>query len=363
MNILIDIGHPGHVHLLRNLYYELEQKGHSITVTVKDIEIAKQLLDYYKIAYINLGKKQDSLLGKAFSQIEYNYQVLKIVLRKKIDLGVGSSATLAQISRITKMKSIILDDDDDDVQPLFVKFGHTFSDTILSPIALKGHRKNLSSLFYDGFHELSYLHPNLFNPDIKVLQELGLKEEDTFFVMRFNVFKAHHDIGITGLNLQQKLELVKLLEPYGKIFITTEREIESELQKYKLPVSPEKIHSLLYYATMLLGDSQTMSSEAAVLGTPSIRCNDLVGKIAYLEEEEHKYGLTFGYRPIHFNELLVKLEILLHNTNLKKEWQYKRQKMLSDKIDVTAFLVWFIENYPGSIKIMKQKPNYHHRFK
>ena len=29
------------------------------------------------------------------------------------------------------MKSIILDDDDDDVQPLFVKFGHPFCDTIL----------------------------------------------------------------------------------------------------------------------------------------------------------------------------------------------------------------------------------------
>ena len=114
---------------------------------------------------------------------------------------------------------------------------------------------------------------------------------------------------------------------------------------------------------MLLGDSQTMTSEAAVLGTPSVRCNDFVGRIAYLEEEEHRYGLTFGYKPIHFNELISKTTKLLQNKNLKKEWEKKRQRMLSDKIDVTAFQVWFIENYPDSIEIMKQNPAYQSSFK
>jgi uncharacterized protein len=363
MNILIDIGHPGHVHLLRNLYYELKQNGHSISVTVKDIKIAKKLLEYYKITYIDLGKKKDSLLGKAFSQIKYNYQILKIVLKEKIELGVGSSATLAQISKITKMKSIIFDDDDDNVQPLFVKFGHPFCDTILSPTALIGHRKNSSSIFYEGYHELSYLHPKRFRPNIDVLKTLNIKANEIFFIMRFNVFKAHHDIGVNGLSIEQKIKLVKLLEPYGRIFVTSEREIEPELRKYQLHVSPEKIHSLLYYATMLLGDSQTMTSEAAVLGTPSVRCNDFVGRIAYLEEEEHRYGLTFGYKPIHFNELISKTTKLLQNKNLKKEWEKKRQRMLSDKIDVTAFQVWFIENYPDSIEIMKQNPAYQSSFK
>ena len=37
--------------------------------------------------------------------------------------------------------------------------------------------------------------------------------------------------------------------------------------------------------------------------------------------------------------------------------------MLKDKIDVTAFMVWFIENFPESHKIMKKNPNYDERFK
>jgi len=44
MKILIDIGHPAHVHLFRNLIKNLEHKGHFVLVTVKDIPSAK---DYY----------------------------------------------------------------------------------------------------------------------------------------------------------------------------------------------------------------------------------------------------------------------------------------------------------------------------
>jgi hypothetical protein len=37
--------------------------------------------------------------------------------------------------------------------------------------------------------------------------------------------------------------------------------------------------------------------------------------------------------------------------------------MLKEKIDVTAFLVWFIENYPESVRIMREDPDYQEKFK
>ena len=39
------------------------------------------------------------------------------------------------------------------------------------------------------------------------------------------------------------------------------------------------------------------------------------------------------------------------------------RRMLSDKIDVTAFLTWFIENYPESKRIMKENPDYQYNFR
>lgn len=363
MNILIDIGHPAHVHLLKNTYHQLVKNGHVVWVTVKDLPVAKALLKKYRIEYFNIGKKRDSLLGKAFNQLNYNYKILKFVIKNNIEIGIGTPITLTHISKLTKMKSILLDDDDDDVQPLHVKYAHPFTDVILSPSSLIGHRKSKKTIYYSGFHELAYLHPKRFTPNIEILKEIGLKKEDTFFIMRFNVFKAHHDLGILGMSLEQKLKLVNILEPHGKIFITTERDIEPELKKYQLLVEPEKVHSLMFYATMFLGDSQTMTSEAAILGTPAIRMNSFVGRIAYLEEQEHKYGLTFGFKPNQFNEMIDKIEYLLNNISLKKKWMVKRQNLLSDKIDVTDFFVWFVENYPNSIEIMKNNPNYQNKFK
>jgi len=36
--------------------------------------------------------------------------------------------------------------------------------------------------------------------------------------------------------------------------------------------------------------------------------------------------------------------------------------MLSEKIDVTAFVMWFIENYPKSIIDFKEIPNIQDKF-
>ncbi|MCK9508139.1 MAG: DUF354 domain-containing protein [Pigmentiphaga sp.] len=361
MNILIDIAHPGHVHLTRNTYFRLKKLGHQVYVTVKDIPVAKALLDEFKIPYISLGNKRDNLIGKALLQLKYNYKLLRLIKRNNITIGFGSSMTLAQVSKFSKMKSIILDDDDDDVEPLFVKYAHPFADVILSPKGTK--RKSKKTIYYDGFHELSYLHPNKFHPDISILQEIGVLENEPYFVLRFNAFKAHHDVGVQGLSIENKRKLVEFLAQKGKVFITTERDIDEEFRQYQLRLSPEKIHSLLYFSSMFVGDSQTMTSEAAVLGTPSIRCNSFVGRITYLEEEEHKYGLTFGFLPEESDAMFEKIEELLLMDNLKEQWDIKRKNMLRDKIDVTAFYVWFVENYPESVSVMKNNPDYQYRFK
>ncbi len=363
MRILIDIGHPGHVHLLKNFYLIMKEKGHEIFVTVKDNKIQKALLDKYNMNYIVIGQKQDSLIGKAFSQIIYNIKIVKLIIKNKIDIGIGSSITLAHASRLTRMKSILLDDDDDEVQMLFVKYAHPYCDTLLTPSALKNNRKSKKSIFYDAYHELAYLHPKYFKPDNRVLNELSLKESDVFFIMRFNVFKAHHDVGVSGLTLEQKKELVNLLKPYGKIFITTEREIEPELEEYRLSISPEKIHSLMYYATLFLGDSQTMTTESALLGTPALKCNSFAGKLSVPNELENRYRLCYSYQISNFDSYKDKIKESLENKRLRDEWKDKKKIMLNEKINTTDFFVWFVEAYPKSVEVMKSNPDYQKKFR
>ena len=163
--------------------------------------------------------------------------------------------------------------------------------------------------------------------------------------------------------MEQKRKLIDLLKPYGRVIITSEKEIEPEFEEFRLPVPPEEILSLMAYASMFLGDSQTMTSEAAILGVPSLKCNTFAGKLSVPNELEEKYGLCYSYLPEDFDRFYNHVKRLLEDPITKDKWKEKRERFLSDKIDVTAFFTWFIENYPESLRIMKEDPGYQGRFR
>lgn len=154
----------------------MKGKGHSLFVSVKkNVSSAINLLNLYNIPFVQIGNKSDSIGGKAFSQIQFDFQVYRFIKKNQIDIGIGTSITNAHVSKISKMKSIIFDDDDDKVQPLFVKYAHPFCNSLLSPDALTGKRKQKETIYYPGYHELAYLHPSRFKPDPTILDDVGLK--------------------------------------------------------------------------------------------------------------------------------------------------------------------------------------------
>ena len=85
----------------------------------------------------------------------------------------------------------------------------------------------------------------------------------------------------------------------------------------------------------------------------------------YTAEEEKKYGLVFNYTAslIDQERSIEKGIELLQQIELKRDWREKRERMLEDKIDVTAFLVWFVKNYPGIAIVMKENPDYQYGFR
>ena len=166
-----------------------------------------------------------------------------------------------------------------------------------------------------------------------------------------------------GINTVIAQRLIDILEKQGDVYITSERDLEPQFEKYRLNINPLDIHHVMSYAKLYIGDSQSMAVEAAMLGVPSVRFNDFAGKISVLEELEHKYGLTYGIKTDKPDQLYEKIEELLAMPDLQEKFQLRRQSMLADKIDVTAFFVWFIENYPESARIMNENPDYQLRFK
>lgn len=350
MNILIDINHPAQVHYFRNLYPTLKAK-HQLIYTCKRIPIIEQLLNAYEIPYLSYGEKSNVMLYKALNQIMYDVKCLNILRNYKIDVTLGTSASNVHAALLTKAISIATTDSDLAVLPLAVRFVYPFANYIMTPdvLAFQRHKKQIC---YPSYQELAYLHPNRFTPDPSVLKQCGVSEGETFFILRFTAFKAHHDLGMYGLSKSQKCELIRLLETYGKVIITSEV-YEPEFTSYALPVSPENLHSLLYYASMLVCDSQTMTTEAAVLGTPAFRCNTFAGRLTVIEEVEKLYDLAYSYHPRHFDWMIRKIRSLLIRNEFKSEWADKRSRLLRDKIDVTAYWIWLLENAPASLEETK----------
>ena len=131
---------------------------------------------------------------------------------------------------------------------------------------------------------------------------------------------------------------------YGRVFIIPEREVIKKLENHKMSIPPEKIHDLLYYATMYVGEGATMASESAILGTPAIYVNTL--RLGYLDELEKKYDLVYNFNTKNAQEYAIKKAIeLLQDINLKNKWRRKRDKLLKESVDVTAWMTTFIENY------------------
>ena len=345
MNILIDIGHPGHVHLLHGVAEEMIARGHKVFYSVRDIPVAKRLMEHYRMSpWVDLGGKKDSLTGKAQTVLHQDIQLLKFVQRNHINIGLSSGIVLSHVSKLTSMKAYVFDDDDDAAEPLIVKYGHPLSDVVFTPDCIR--RKTKHAVYYAGTHELAYLHPKRFSPNPVVLQHAGIQEGERFFIMRFVALKGHHDVGQQGLTMDQKKALVALLKTHGRVIITSERTIEPEFEQYRLPVPPEEIHSLMAYSAMFLGDSQTMTSEAAILGVPALKCNTFAGRLSVPNMLENKYGLCYAYQPQQFDEMYHHIEQLLAKDpeELRNEWHAKQQRMIDDMIDPTDFFVNYIEN-------------------
>ncbi len=89
-----------------------------------------------------------------------------------------------------------------------------------------------------------------------------------------------------------------------------------------------------------------MTTEAALLGTPAMKCNTFSGMLSIPNEIETKYNLCFSFQPKDFNQLFSLAKVWMTQLpELKKEWLIKRDRLMQDKLDLTHYLVNHIENF------------------
>ena len=355
MKILIDIGHPAHVHYFKNLINRLFNKGHECKITCRDKDVSIRLIKYYNLNYFCTGKNYSRIIGKIYSFIKNIIYIIIIGIRFKPDIIISAFLPFPAISSFFLRKpSIGFTDTEHAIINHFLS--KPFTDHIFTPSCFK-YNLGTKQIFFDGYMELLYLNPKYFQPNMTVLKSMNINKDEDYIIFRFISWQSSHDIGHSGLDYSTKRLLIKKLLEYGKVYISSESQLSNEFKEYQLNISPEQIHDVLYYAKLFIGEGATMASECAMLGTPAIYVNSL--DTGYIREQE-KYGLLYSYRN---SEGVLEKAIEILNRTDKRLYQKRRRKMLSEKIDVTAFMVWLIEYYPDSVQILKENPDYQYRFK
>ncbi|MCG2810714.1 MAG: DUF354 domain-containing protein [Candidatus Aminicenantes bacterium] len=355
MKILIDIGHPAHVHYFRNLADIFLKKGYKVLFTTRDKEVAIKLLDHYGFNYVNFGKPFKSRIGKIWGLFWFTWRLFVVALKFKPDMYLNATQYSAVVAWLLRKPHISLEDTFNFEQ---VRLYMPFTNAVLTgsyPHPDLGKKE----IRYDGYQELAYLHSKRYAPDPKILETLGFATDEKYVVLRFISWNASHDFGCKGLGFEEKKVLIAEIAKYAKIIISSEVDLPEFLKKYQLSIPPHLIHDVLAFATLYIGEGATMASECAMLGTPAIYIN--AQDVHTIREQETKYGLVFSYRD--FDGVVEKALKLIKIPDLRNEFRLKKEKMISENIDLTAFLVWFVENYPSSKEIMKENPEYQLQFR
>ena len=365
MRILVQLGHPAQFHFFKNSISKWNDSGHKVRVLIRSKDVLEDLLQNSGFEYVNIEKKrlspnlQKNIL--VFGLIRF-YQLFFQQLRFSPHIVISPDPVLAKICKFFPANFIAVGEDDYFIIEKLANFLFPSDDHIIAPKVCDYSPWQNKKIEFDGYMKLAYLHPNQFVPNINRIDDYLHKKK--YVIIRLVSLSAHHDVGIKGIDNKILDRIISVFEKMDfQIFISSEKVVDEKYLKYQQDIPVTFMHDLLAYSSFLVCDSQSLAVEASMLGIPSVRFNDFAGKISVLNELENKYELTYGIHSTEPDKLFAKLDDLLALPDLKEIFQQRRQKMLADKIDVTAFFSWFIENYPESAQIMRSNPDYQYRFK
>lgn len=335
MRILIDIGHPGHVHYYKNLVKSAEYKDLEFLVIARNKEPIPKLLKSFNIKYKLRHKGKYSKLGKLLYLFYGNLFLLKQTIKFKPDILLSHGGIYTALTGLLLRKKIVTTEDTE-LAKLSHSISKRFSSYILTPKVFSVNLGKKQQKF-NSYMEYAYLHSSYFKKDISILKKYGLNGKDKYVLVRLVDWTAHHDFDIEKVSYEDKVDIVNELSKNYRVILSYETTVPESLRKYTLKIDPKDLHNLLAFASLYIGEGATTASESSILGTPAIYINPM--QVCYCKDQEENYGLSFNL--IEKRRILEKAKKLLAIDKI--EFVKRSEKMAIDKIDTTKFLYNFIK--------------------
>jgi predicted glycosyltransferase len=345
MNYLFLTNTPAHVHLYKHAVKALEARGHEVLVLGRDYGVTKQLLEYHDLPYRLYGRLETNKWSLLRQLPRHYLSIFRQTRRYDPDRIFGMGAYAAHAGALSRTPvTLILDSEPTSLDHAISR---PFAETILTPHAF-GKDLGANHYRFRGFKECAYLHPDVFEPREDIRAQLGVGDDEKYVICRFNAFGSHHDVNHSGIGPGERRELTERLAEHATVFVSDEsgRMNFDSVEAKPFDLHPGLLHDALSEAHLLVADTQTMVTEAALLGTPAIRSNSFVGEsdmgnFIELEREELIYNIES------FDTAIGRACSLLDDDSLTEEWTRKRDAYMADKVNLTAVIVDLATNAGG----------------
>jgi predicted glycosyltransferase len=363
MKLAVHLAHPSQYYIFREVARRLPAHVR-LLVTYNDKDVLARLMaeEGFGERAVRVGTPRGGggFAANARQFLAKGAGLYRVLRAERPDLVAGTSVAVAQAARLLGIPSMIFTEDDYDIIGLSARLGYPFATAIVTPEPCVIPHWREKQVRYPGYQKLAYLHPR--SLALRADAEPHVDPSGPYALLRFAQLTAHHDVGVGGLGPEVARRVVELLESRMRVYVTSEKPLPPEFERLRLSIPATRIHSVLAGAELLVGDSQSMAVEAAMLGVPSVRFSGFAGRISVLEELEHVYGLTFGVPAAHPERLVPAVRAVLEAEGGRAEWRRRRDRMLADKIDVAAFFAWLLSGYPESARVARD-PELRERFR
>jgi predicted glycosyltransferase len=334
LKALFDINHPAHVHFFREPIARLKKKGWEIVITSRDKDVTLQLLKEYGLESTVLTKIGRGALSLAGELLVRDYKLFRLVRDLKPDVMASIGGTfIAHVSAISKVPSLVFYDTENARAQNFITY--PFATEIHVPACYEAKLPADKSFRYQGYHELSYLHPDIFSPDRGLAVAAGLDPNKKNYLIRLVSWQANHDVGVSGWNSDLLKKVVDKLAAEGNVLISTEAELPEYFSPWIYTGKPSDLHHVLACSSLCIGESATLASESAVLGVPAIYMAT-EGR-GYTNEQQNKYQLVKNILAIDERLLFSAIDEMLSPD--ASFYQQQKELLLADKIDVAKYVV------------------------
>jgi len=349
MKILVDIGHPAHVHFFRNAISILRDRGAEIIVTSRDKDCATPLLDEFGISHRQLSQQRKGSWALAKELVSRDLALYRLARQEKPDIMVAIGGIfISHVSALTGIPSIVFYDTEN--AKLQNALTYPLADVVVVPRAYQSWVPKKRHIRYPGYHELAYLHPDFFVPDYKIAVENGCNPDGDTFLIRVVSWQANHDIGERGWSVELLTKTVRHLMQQGKVILSAEGTLPPELEPLRYAGKVSALHHVLSFSQLLVGESATLCSEAAVLGVPSIYAAH-TGR-GYTDEQEERYHLVRNVKEFNFPAIQSVIDECLSTPN--GDWKKRRSELLADTINVTQLTLDLVDDYKSMLADYQQ---------